>query len=123
MKYSFPPPVAFAAPAFAEPVPEPERTDLLTCHYPSRINDFPQLRFMGSKQTDVLGDINRIIQEKRDDTHLIIVTDGIPWKERLNDLKKLIILQNQSKILRIYTQSMATSLAADLKQLKEEHLI
>lgn len=52
----------------------------------------------GSKQTDVLGDISRIVSEKRNDTHFFLFTDGITWKERSNDLKKLVKLQNQGDI-------------------------
>jgi hypothetical protein len=61
----------------------------------------------GSKQTDVLGDISRIVEEKRHDTVLLLVTDGITWKQRSNDLRKLIALQNEGKIQRIYTKTMA----------------
>jgi len=75
----------------------------------------------GSKQTDVLGDITRIVHEKRDDTHVLLITDGITWHDRSSDLNKLVTLQNQGKIARIYTQSMAGQLEADLTQLKAEH--
>lgn len=75
----------------------------------------------GSKQTDVLGDISRICQEKRSDTHFLLVTDGITWRERINDLRRLIDLQNQGEITRIYTQSMIQSLEDDLRQLKDEY--
>lgn len=44
----------------------------------------------GSKQTDVLGDIYRIVEQKRDDTAFILVTDGISWKARSSDLRKII---------------------------------
>jgi hypothetical protein len=74
----------------------------------------------GSKQTDVLGDVARIVEEKRPDTALLLVTDGITWKQRPNDLRKLIGLQNEGKIQRIYTKSMANELLADLKTLKNE---
>jgi hypothetical protein len=75
----------------------------------------------GSKQTDVLGDITRIVAEKRGDTHFLLVTDGVTWRDRVSDLRKLVELQNQGKITRIYTQSMADQLEADLRQLKQEH--
>lgn len=75
----------------------------------------------GSKQTDVLGDITRICREKRNDTHFLLVTDGTTWRERMGDLKKLVKLQNEGEITRIYTQSMGPELEADLKQLKAEH--
>jgi len=69
----------------------------------------------------VLGDITRIVNEKRDDTQFLLVTDGITWRDRTSDLNKLVTLQNQGKIARIYTQSMADQLEADLRQLKDEH--
>ncbi|MEZ5509895.1 MAG: DpnII family type II restriction endonuclease [Gammaproteobacteria bacterium] len=75
----------------------------------------------GSKQTDILGDISRIVNEKRFDTHFLLVTDGVTWKDRLSDLRKLVDLQNQGKITRIYTQMMADQLHEDLVQLKIEH--
>ena len=53
----------------------------------------------GSKQTDILGDIEKIDIQKRRDTHLLLVTDGLAWKDRLNDLRKLIQMQNQGRIL------------------------
>ena len=75
----------------------------------------------GSKQTDVLGDISRIVVQKRHDTHFLLVTDGITWRERTSDLAKLVELQNVGKITRIYTQSMAEQLEGDLRELKREH--
>jgi len=74
----------------------------------------------GSKQTDVLGDISRIVEEKRHDTVLLLVTDGITWRQRPNDLRKLIALQNEGRIQRIYTKSMAEDLKNDLDTLRSE---
>lgn len=75
----------------------------------------------GSKQTDVLGDISRICSEKRSDTYFLLVTDGITWRERMNDLRRLIELQNRGEITRIYTQSMIGELENDLITLRNEH--
>jgi len=75
----------------------------------------------GSKQTDVLGDISRIVEQKRNDTDFFLVTDGITWRERSNDLRKLIALQNEGKIRKIYTKSMAGELEKDLVSLKSSH--
>lgn len=75
----------------------------------------------GSKQTDILGDIGRIVEEKRNDTDLLLVTDGVTWKARANDLRKLVQLQNLGKIARIYTTAMKDELRADLMQLKRDH--
>jgi hypothetical protein len=73
----------------------------------------------GSKQTDVLGDIYRIVEQKRDDTAFILVTDGISWKARSSDLRKIIQLQNLGKIRKIYTMAMAKEFEADLRSLKK----
>jgi DpnII restriction endonuclease len=75
----------------------------------------------GSKQTDILGDIERIVREKRHDTDLLLLTDGITWKARLNDLRKLVDMQNRGLIARIYTRAMAAQLTQDLEDLRREH--
>ncbi len=75
----------------------------------------------GSKQTDVLGDISRIVDQKRHDTQFLLVTDGVTWRERISDLAKLVELQNVGRITRIYTQAMEKQLVEDLRELKGEH--
>lgn len=75
----------------------------------------------GSKQTDILGDMGRIVQKKRHDTTLLFVTDGTTWKARTSDLRKLIELQNQGLIARIYTSQMFPELREDLLRLRAEH--
>jgi hypothetical protein len=75
----------------------------------------------GSKQTDVVGDANKIIDAKRPDTPFILITDGITWMRRMSDLRKLIRLQNEGGIARIYTTKMAGRFEADLRQLKAEY--
>ncbi|MBL8175213.1 MAG: hypothetical protein JNK48_11115 [Bryobacterales bacterium] len=75
----------------------------------------------GSKMTDVLGDVKTIIATKRPDVAFILITDGITWMRRLNDLRNLIRLQNDGKILRIYTTKMAAQFQNDLRQLKKEY--
>lgn len=75
----------------------------------------------GSKQTDILGDVERIVNQKRPDTHLLLVTDGVTWRSRQSDLSKLIAWQNEGRIARIYTQLMAAELEADLRQLRLDH--
>lgn len=75
----------------------------------------------GSKQTDILGDMERIIGKKRHDTTLLFVTDGITWKARTRDLRELIDLQNQGQITRIYTSLMFPELREDLLLLRSEH--
>jgi len=75
----------------------------------------------GSKMTDIIGDLDAIIDAKRHDTALLFVTDGMTWKARLSDLKKIVQRQNQGKISRIYTTLMRDQFLADLRTLKSEH--
>jgi len=74
----------------------------------------------GSKMTDILGDVHTIINAKRADTALLFFTDGLTWKERQSDLRKLVELQNNGDITRIYTYAMADQFERDLLQLKSE---
>lgn len=73
----------------------------------------------GSKMTDIIGDLDAIIDAMRRDTWLLFVTDGTTWKSRLSDLKKILERQNQGKIARIYTTKMREQFLADLKSLKQ----
>ncbi|HZF07425.1 MAG TPA: DpnII family type II restriction endonuclease [Thermoanaerobaculia bacterium] len=75
----------------------------------------------GSKQTDILGDMGRIVGQKRHDTTLLFVTDGVTWKLRPSDLRRLIDMQNKGHIARIYTWQMFPDLRQDLLRLRSEH--
>jgi hypothetical protein len=77
----------------------------------------------GSKQTDVIGDVERIIREKRPDTTFLLVVDGESWRARINDLRKLVERQNAGRIARIYTMKMRASLLRDLRTLKNEYAL
>jgi hypothetical protein len=77
----------------------------------------------GSKQTDVLGDVARVIAEKRPDTDFLLVTDGVTWLDRESDLRKLLEMQNTGEIQRIYTRAMAPQLQEDLIELKRDHAL
>ena len=74
----------------------------------------------GSKMTDVLGDVGKIIDAKRSDTTFLMFTDGLTWRARKSDLGKLVEYQNQGDIARIYTQAMAAEFEADLVTLRGE---
>lgn len=75
----------------------------------------------GSKLTDVIGDVEKILKAKRSDTIFILVTDGVTWKERLNDFRALVEFQNRGDITKIYTKSMAKELERDLMSIKKIH--
>jgi hypothetical protein len=71
--------------------------------------------------TDVLGDIRTIISAKRADTAFLFFTDGLTWKQRKSDLRKIVEFQNNGDITRIYTYAMAKQFEADLRKLKAEY--
>lgn len=75
----------------------------------------------GSKQSDVLGDLRAIVDAKRNDTTLLFVTDGLTWRRRMNDLRKIVAMQNTGEITRIYTRAMREQMLEDLRLLKQEH--
>ena len=73
----------------------------------------------GSKMTNVVGDIDAIIDAKRPDTTLLFFTDGV----RQSDLKKLVDRQNNGEIARIYTREMSEQFEMDLRTLKAQYHI
>jgi hypothetical protein len=75
----------------------------------------------GSKMTDIIGDIEKVIAAKRPDTAFLFFTDGLTWKQRKSDLRKIVDYQNKGDITRIYTFAMASQFESDLKQLKREY--
>lgn len=72
----------------------------------------------GSKMSDIIGDLDAIINAMRRDTKLLFFTDGLSWKSRLSDLRKIVDRQNEGKIARIYTTSMRDEFVEDLKRWK-----
>lgn len=77
----------------------------------------------GSKMTDIIGDLDAIIEAKRHDTTLLFVTDGTTWEARLSDLRKIVQRQNEGKVARIYTSKMREQFIKDLHTLKSEAVI
>ncbi|MCY3536592.1 MAG: DpnII family type II restriction endonuclease [Cyanobacteria bacterium MAG IRC3_bin_20] len=71
----------------------------------------------GPKMSDIIGDVDAIINAKRSDARLLLLTDGLTWKSRRNDLRKLIQRQNEGRITRIYTKQFSS----DLLTLKGEY--
>ena len=75
----------------------------------------------GSKMSDVIGDIEKIIAAKRPDTAFLFFTDGVTWKQRKSDLRRIVDYQKNGDVTRIYTYAMADRFEADLRQLKTEY--
>ena len=88
--------------------------------HPSIVIEVKAYGATGSKQSDVIGDVRKIIDEKRSDTYFFLVTDGVTWTARMRDFERLIEFQNLGDIYRIYTQKMRAELLSDLKQIKSE---
>jgi hypothetical protein len=88
--------------------------------HPSIVIEVKAYGATGSKQSDVIGDVRRIIAEKRSDTYFFLVTDGVTWMARMRDFERLLEYQNLGSIYRIYTQQMKEELLSDLKQVKLE---
>lgn len=75
----------------------------------------------GSKMSDIIGDLDAIIDAKRRDASLLFLTDGLTWKARANDLRKIVQRQNDGRITRLYTKQMRQTFVDDLKTLKAEY--
>lgn len=75
----------------------------------------------GSKMSDIIGDLDAIIGAKRHDTSLLFITDGLTWKARQSDLRKIIDRQSDGRINRIYTKQMRDPFKTDLQILKMEY--
>ena len=88
--------------------------------YPDVIIEVKGYGATGSKQTDVLGDVQKIVREKAPSTLLLLVTDGVTWVARKSDLGKLVEMQQRDEIYRIYTKSMFDELENDLRRRKDE---
>lgn len=78
--------------------------------HPSIVIEVKGYEATGSKLTDVLGDILKIIKAKDPDTRFYLVTDGIGWFRRLSDLKHIIKLHEEDQIDMIYTRKTLVNL-------------
>ena len=71
----------------------------------------------GSKLTDVLGDILKILQVKDQEIHFFFVTDGIGWYRRLSDLRKLVEHHQRGEIEMIYTRKTLPRLKEEIRKI------
>lgn len=90
-------------------------------HRPSIVIEVKGYGATGSKMSDIIGDLDAIINAMRRDTKLLFFTDGLTWKARLSDLQKIVHRQNEGKIARIYTTSMRDDFIADLRHMKNSY--
>lgn len=73
----------------------------------------------GSKLTDVLGDVRKIIEAKAPHTYFFVVTDGRGWHRRASDLAKLVEYHEHGEIDRIYTLSRLSELGQAVRRIVE----
>lgn len=59
----------------------------------------------GSKQTDVLGDILKIVEARDYLTYFFVVTDGLGWHNRVSDLRHLVEFQQRGMVSMIFTRA------------------
>jgi hypothetical protein len=76
----------------------------------------------GSKLTDFLGDIGKIIDAKESRMYFFVVTDGRGWSNRKSDLQHVVEKQHQKYIDMIYTTSRLDQLAKDVRYIWEREV-
>lgn len=73
----------------------------------------------GSKLTDFLGDILKIVQARSPHMYFFLVTDGRGWHNRVSDLRKIVEHHQHGDIDMIYTRARLGDLAEDVRQIIE----
>ncbi len=73
----------------------------------------------GSKLTDFLGDVLKIVQAKDYHMYVFLVTDGRGWHNRVSDLRKIVEYHESGAVDMIYTKARLADLAADVKKIYE----
>jgi hypothetical protein len=73
----------------------------------------------GSKLTDILGDIGKIILAKESQMYFFVVTDGRGWAHRTSDLQHVVDHQHVKDVDMVYTSSRLAQLAQDVKHIWE----
>jgi hypothetical protein len=74
----------------------------------------------GSKLTDFLGDVLKIVSARESHAYFFLVTDGRGWHNRQSDLKKLVEFHRNGDIDMIYTLSRLTDLQKSVKTIIEK---
>lgn len=71
----------------------------------------------GSKLTDFLGDIHKIIAAKESRTYFFVVTDGRGWLNRTSDLQHVVDRQHLKDIDMVYTSARLGDLKRDVQKI------
>ncbi len=86
-------------------------------HGPRVIIEAKGYEATGSKLTDVLGDILKVLAAKDREAHYFFITDGIGWHRRQSDLEKIIEHHKKGDIEMIYTMSTLPYLKDAIKEI------
>ena len=70
----------------------------------------------GSKLTDAVREIEEMADVRQARQFIMVVADGIGWKNRLKDLRRIYTLWERNQIDGMYTLSALRSFRADLRQ-------
>jgi hypothetical protein len=71
----------------------------------------------GSKLTDFLGDVLKIVQAKDYHMYFFLVTDGRGWHNRVSDLRKIVEHHHSGDVDMVYTMARLADLASAVKQI------
>ncbi len=71
----------------------------------------------GSKLTDFLGDVLKIVQAKDYHMYFFLVTDGRGWHNRTSDLRKVVEFHQNGDVDMVFTRTRLSDLAAAVKQI------
>jgi len=92
---------------------------LPSAEHPKIVIEAKGFEATGSKQSDVLGDVLKIIEAKAPHTYFFVVTDGRGWHNRTSDLEKLVRFHLDGEIDMIFTRARLTDLSLAIKQILE----
>lgn len=90
-----------------------------TKNHPKIVLESKGFEATGSKLTDFLGDVLKIVQAKESHMYFFVVTDGRGWHNRQSDLKRLVDFHEDGDVDMIYTRARLHELAEHVKQIYE----
>lgn len=90
-----------------------------TKDHPKIVMESKGFEATGSKLTDFLGDVLKIVKAKESQMYFFVVTDGRGWNNRQSDLKRLVEFHEDGDIDMIYTRARLDDLAERVKHIYE----
>lgn len=90
-----------------------------TKQHPKIVLESKGFEATGSKLTDFLGDVLKIVRAKESQMYFFVVTDGRGWHNRQSDLKRLVDYHEDGDVEMIYTRARLHELAEHVKHIYE----